>query len=58
MLTVTTRFFLISLCLAALAWADVRAQSKDELSQLPFLRAYTQERISSYDRTGANDDGQ
>ena len=29
----------------------------DELSQLPFLKTYTQERLSSYDRTGANDDG-
>lgn len=25
--------------------------------QLPLLKSYTQERISSYDRTGANDDG-
>jgi hypothetical protein len=28
-----------------------------DLSQLPLLKNYTQERISSYDRTGANDDG-
>jgi hypothetical protein len=29
----------------------------DDLSTLPFLKQYTQERISSYDRSGANDDG-
>jgi hypothetical protein len=29
----------------------------DDLSQLPLLKSYTQERLSSYDRTGANDDG-
>ncbi|MGE0131664.1 MAG: glycoside hydrolase family 172 protein [Blastocatellales bacterium] len=57
MRTVIPRFFLMFLCLAALAVANVRAQGKDELSQLPFLKTYTQERISSYDRTGANDDG-
>ena len=29
----------------------------DDLSQLPFLKSYTAERASSYDRSGANDDG-
>jgi hypothetical protein len=29
----------------------------DDLSQLPLLKNYTQEKLSSYDRTGANDDG-
>jgi hypothetical protein len=29
----------------------------EDLSQLPLLKAYTQERLSSFDRTGANDDG-
>src|SRR5215510_9800260 len=53
---VVTRFWSIA-CLIALAGPIVRAQGKDELSQLPFLKTYTQERISSYDRTGANDDG-
>jgi Protein of unknown function (DUF2961) len=55
--SVILRVFLAFL-LVGLAMTDLRAQSKDELSQLPFLRTYTQERISSYDRTGANDDGQ
>lgn len=50
--------YLFMACLIALAGTDVRAQGRDELSQLPFLRTYTQERISSYDRAGANDDGQ
>jgi len=54
MRTVIPYFFLTFLCLAGPA---VRAQQSDDLSRLPFLRTYTQERISSYDRTGANDDG-
>src|SRR5215510_7062378 len=54
---VINRFLSIA-CLIALAGPVVLAQGKDELSQLPFLKTYTQERISSYDRTGANDDGQ
>src|SRR5690349_4590847 len=29
----------------------------NDLSQLPQLKTYTQERLSSYDRSGANDDG-
>lgn len=29
----------------------------DDLSQLPLLKSYTAERASSYDRSGANDDG-
>jgi hypothetical protein len=56
MQNVTTRFLSIA-CLIALAGPVVPAQGKDELSQLPFLKTYTQERISSYDRTGGNDDG-
>jgi len=40
--------------LAALAAPGAIA---DELSQLPYLKDYTAERASSYDRTGANDDG-
>lgn len=28
-----------------------------DLAQLPFLKTYSQERLSSFDRTGANDDG-
>jgi hypothetical protein len=56
MQNVIARFFSI-ICLIALAGLVVRAQGRDELSQLPFLKSYTQERISSYDRTGANDDG-
>ncbi|MPY90798.1 MAG: DUF2961 domain-containing protein [Luteitalea sp.] len=30
----------------------------DDLARLPALKSYTIERLSSYDRTGANDDGQ
>jgi Protein of unknown function (DUF2961) len=56
MQNVIIRFLSIT-CLIVLAGALVRAQGRDELSQLPFLKSYTQERISSYDRTGANDDG-
>lgn len=53
-----TRFLLMSMiALIFCAHAFVRAQSADDLSRLPLLKTYTVERISSYDRTGANDDG-
>ncbi|MPZ20611.1 MAG: DUF2961 domain-containing protein [Luteitalea sp.] len=39
--------------------APARAQGEDsDLARLPALKSYTIERLSSYDRTGANDDGQ
>jgi Protein of unknown function (DUF2961) len=41
----------------ALASAGVFAALGEDLSGLPLLKAYTQERLSSYDRSGANDDG-
>jgi hypothetical protein len=44
-------------CLIAVAGMNTRAQSSDDLSRLPYIKAYTIERISSYDRAGANDDG-
>jgi len=44
------RMSIIALFCAAVACAD-------DLSSLPFLKDYTAERASSYDRTGANDDG-
>ena len=56
MQNVITRFWSI-VFLIAFAGPIVRAQGKDELSQLPYLKTYTQERLSSYDRTGGNDDG-
>ncbi|MDQ3257574.1 MAG: DUF2961 domain-containing protein, partial [Acidobacteriota bacterium] len=45
------------LCLI-LTGISLRAQSSDELSRLPYMKSYSIERLSSYDRTGANDDGQ
>ncbi len=45
------------LCLIVLTGVNVRAQSSDDLSRLPYMKSYTIERISSYDRAGANDDG-
>ena len=45
------------LCLIPLTGINVRAQSSDDLSRLPYMKSYTIERISSYDRAGANDDG-
>lgn len=45
-------------CLVIFIAAPARAQTPDEMSRLPFLKSYTIERISSYDRSGANDDGQ
>jgi hypothetical protein len=45
------------MCIVALVAGDVLAQNTDELARLPFMKNYTIERISSYDRTGANDDG-
>jgi len=43
-----------SVCLAVLTAAACHA---DDLSRLPQLKAYKVERLSSYDRDGANDDG-
>ena len=40
-----------------LALASVFPAPGEDLSQLPFLKTYTQERLSSYDRSGGNDDG-
>lgn len=40
----------IALCSASAVFGD-------DLSRLPFLKSYTQERLSSYDRSGGNDDG-
>jgi hypothetical protein len=48
---------LFALCLIVLGGMSVRAQSSDDLSRLPYLKTYTIERLSSYDRAGANDDG-
>jgi hypothetical protein len=42
---------------AAAVLLTLGALGADDLSQLPLLKNYTQEKISSYDRTGANDDG-
>ncbi len=46
----------ISRSLLILACATVCAAAQD-FSALPLLKTYTQERMSSFDRTGANDDG-
>lgn len=44
--------------LFTLAAADLTAQSlESEISRLPFYKNYTVHRASSYDRSGANDDG-
>ena len=44
--------------LLPLVAADLTAQSlESEISRLPFYKNYTVHRASSYDRTGANDDG-
>lgn len=42
--------------IAAVALFIAAAQASD-LASLPFLKTYTQERLSSFDRTGANADG-
>ena len=42
---------------AALAGLLPGALAADDLSHLPLLRTYSSERASSYDRSGANDDG-
>jgi hypothetical protein len=46
------------LCSMMLAGVSLRASGADDLAHLPYLKAYTVERLSSYDRAGANDDGQ
>ena len=43
--------------LTILAGAALCAAAAEDFTQLPLLKSYTQERISSFDRTGANDDG-
>jgi hypothetical protein len=52
----------IASCALGLIFATnllARAQNvSDDLARLPALKSYTVERLSSYDRTGANDDGQ
>jgi hypothetical protein len=45
-------------CALVLTGVISRAQTLDDLSRLPYMKSYTIERVSSYDRTGANDDGQ
>ena len=42
---------------APLAWPAAAQSVSSELSALPVLRSYTNHRVSSHDRTGANDDG-
>ncbi|MGH9629408.1 MAG: hypothetical protein ACRD7E_13895, partial [Bryobacteraceae bacterium] len=39
------------------ALSTIVAAHGEDLSQLPLLKNYSQERLSSYDRTGGNDDG-
>ena len=43
--------------LPILAGAALCAAAAEDFSQLPLLKSYTQERMSSFDRTGANADG-
>ncbi|MGH9161757.1 MAG: glycoside hydrolase family 172 protein [Vicinamibacteraceae bacterium] len=53
--------FIVSCALGLIVATGVltRAQSVGgDLASLPALKSYTIERLSSYDRTGANDDGQ
>jgi len=53
-LTASSAVFLLTTLVAPPA----RAQSlNNEIDQLPFLKDYTVHRASSFDRTGANDDG-
>lgn len=52
LITAITLFLFLGSALLALA------QTEGLLSDLPYLRDYKSRRISSYDRTGANDDGQ
>ena len=48
------RTWIVIILVAAFAASGAAA---GELSELPYLKNYTVERASSYDRTGANDDG-
>jgi hypothetical protein len=50
----TLRTLILLIAAGALA---VQLAPGEDLSDLPLLKRYTQERISSYDRSGANDDG-
>ncbi|MEX0720754.1 MAG: glycoside hydrolase family 172 protein [Balneolaceae bacterium] len=52
--TVTALFVLVMLSLPTLSFAQNSGDSEGEIWQ---LKDYTSERISSYDRSGANDDG-
>jgi hypothetical protein len=51
-MTLRTLILLIAACALAFQLAP-----GENLSDIPLLKTYTQERISSYDRSGANDDG-
>jgi hypothetical protein len=45
------------LTMAALLLGAANGAGANELESLPLLKDYTSERVSSYDRSGANDDG-
>lgn len=51
------RLIILSTICAALFMSAPSAHSQNDISNLHMLTNYTQERISSYDRAGANDDG-
>jgi hypothetical protein len=51
------QFPLIAVLIALIALLSERPASGQELSSLPLQKQYTQERVSSADPTGANDDG-
>ena len=48
---------LLALTLIGLASPATAQSVSSELSTLPVLRTYSNHRVSSHDRTGANDDG-
>lgn len=51
-------YLCLGLVVTILGFPGLRAQGiTDEISSLPFLKNYTVHRVSSYDRAGANDDG-
>lgn len=53
--------FIVSCALGLVFVTCVPARAQDvgsDLARLPALKSYTVQRLSSYDRTGANDDGQ
>jgi hypothetical protein len=47
----------VALMLAVSAGPAVAQVPRNEIDSLPLLKSYTVHRVSSYDRTGANDDG-